>query len=138
MTYSAALARGKHKYGAILQYIVPTVMIVLLAEILPQSVCNRFGLRLAAKTRHITLLLFIVCAPIAWPLSKVVDYILGREVREIYSEEQLKTLIKVQSKKMEEAAQGGRLLHSGKDSGFSQENSARYDDADGRCIRTQR
>ncbi|EYC38771.1 hypothetical protein Y032_0697g1615 [Ancylostoma ceylanicum] len=56
----------EHKYGSILQYIVPTVMIVLLAEILPQ-------------------------------------------VREIYSEEKLKTLIKVQSKKMEEAAQGDIL-----------------------------
>lgn len=47
-----------------------------------QSVCNRSGLKLAAKTRHITLLLFIVCAPVAWPLSKVVDYVLGREVRQ--------------------------------------------------------
>ncbi|EPB67849.1 hypothetical protein ANCCEY_13063 [Ancylostoma ceylanicum] len=65
-----------------------------------KSVCNRSGLKLAAKTRHVTLLLFIVCAPIAWPLSKV---------REIYSEEKLKTLIKVQSKKMEEAAQGDIL-----------------------------
>ncbi|KAK6021240.1 hypothetical protein OSTOST_13097, partial [Ostertagia ostertagi] len=69
------------------------------------SVCNRFGLMLAAKTRHATLLLFIVCAPVAWPLSKLIDYFLGREVREIYSEEKLKTLIKVQAKKMEEAAQ---------------------------------
>ncbi|KAK6047335.1 CBS domain protein, partial [Cooperia oncophora] len=70
-----------------------------------QSVCNRFGLVLAAKTRHATLILFIVFAPLAWPLSKLIDYFLGREVREIYSEEKLKTLIKVQAKKMEEAAQ---------------------------------
>ncbi|VDM60231.1 unnamed protein product [Angiostrongylus costaricensis] len=99
----------KHKYGYMLRYAVPTIMIVLLAEILPQSVCNRFGLTLAAKTRHVTLLLFIICAPVAWPFSKVIDYILGREVREIYSEEKLKALIKVQSKKMEEAAQGDIL-----------------------------
>ncbi|KAK6736862.1 hypothetical protein RB195_019512 [Necator americanus] len=56
----------EHKYGSVLKYIVPTIMIVLLAEILPQ-------------------------------------------VREIFSEEKLKTLIKVQSKKMEVAAQGDIL-----------------------------
>ncbi|VDM67497.1 unnamed protein product [Strongylus vulgaris] len=74
-----------------------------------QSLCNRIGLKLAARTRHITLLLFIICAPVAYPLSRIIDYVLGREVREIYSEEKLKTLIKVQSKKMEEAAQGDIL-----------------------------
>ncbi|ETN83799.1 hypothetical protein NECAME_17338 [Necator americanus] len=86
----------KHKYGSVLKYIVPTIMIVLLAEILPQSVCNRSGLKLAAKTRHITLILFVVCAPVAWPLSKIIDWVLGRE-----------------SKKMEVAAQGGesRVTH---------------------------
>ncbi|KAK5982786.1 hypothetical protein GCK32_003300 [Trichostrongylus colubriformis] len=94
-----------HRYGEVLAYVVPTVMIVLLGEMLPQSVCNRFGLMLAAKTRHFTLFLFIVCAPVAWPLSKLIDFFLGREVREIYSEEKLKILIKVQAKKMEEAAQ---------------------------------
>ncbi|XGW09265.1 hypothetical protein V3C99_011513 [Haemonchus contortus] len=94
-----------HKYGEILKYVVPTVFIVLLGEMLPQSVCNRFGLVLAAKTRHVTLILFVICAPIAWPLSKLIDFFLGREVREIYSEEKLKALIKVQAKKMEEAAQ---------------------------------
>ncbi|KAK6736861.1 hypothetical protein RB195_019512 [Necator americanus] len=99
----------EHKYGSVLKYIVPTIMIVLLAEILPQSVCNRSGLKLAAKTRHITLILFVVCAPVAWPLSKIIDWVLGREVREIFSEEKLKTLIKVQSKKMEVAAQGDIL-----------------------------
>ncbi|WKX95048.1 hypothetical protein Q1695_011923 [Nippostrongylus brasiliensis] len=97
------------RYEQVLQYAIPTILIVVLAEILPQSICNRSGLMLAAKTRHITIFLFIICAPIAWPLSKVVDFLLGREAREIYSEEKLKALIKVQSKKMEEAAQGDIL-----------------------------
>ncbi|CAJ0605534.1 unnamed protein product, partial [Cylicocyclus nassatus] len=93
-------------YGDILKFVIPTIMIVMLGEIVPQSICNRFGLEIAASTRHITLLLFIICAPVAYPLSRIIDYVLGREVREIYSEEKLEALIKVQSKQMEEAAQG--------------------------------
>ncbi|KJH45725.1 phage tail component protein [Dictyocaulus viviparus] len=99
----------QHNYNYLVRIAVSTLIIVLLAEILPQSVGNRYGLMLAAKTRHITLLLFIICAPIAYPLSRLIDYVLGREVREIYSVEKLKTLIKMQSKKMEEKAQGDIL-----------------------------
>ncbi|VDO96485.1 unnamed protein product [Heligmosomoides polygyrus] len=65
-TNTISLLLENRKYGEILKYAVPTILIVLLAEILPQ-------------------------------------------VREVYSEDKLKALIKVQSKKMEEAAQGDIL-----------------------------
>ena len=58
-----------------------------------QGVCSRYGLYMAAKTRSITLALFIVMAPFAWPLSKLIDLTLGREAREVLSRDQLKKLL---------------------------------------------
>lgn len=75
--------------------IVSTLAIVICGEICPQAVCSRHGLAIGAKTIYITKTVMFITAPLAWPLSRVLDWILGEEIATTYTRERLKELIKV-------------------------------------------
>ena len=69
--------------------VLSTVLTLVLAEILPQAICSRYGLVLAAHTTYIIWSLMFLLAPIAWPLSWLLDKALGREVGTMYSRAEL-------------------------------------------------
>lgn len=54
-----------------------TLAIVIFGEIIPQAICSRHGLRVGAGTIILTKFFMIVTFPIAYPLSKLLDIILG-------------------------------------------------------------
>lgn len=74
---------------------VSTLAIVICGEICPQAVCSRHGLAIGAKTIYVTKSVMILTAPLSWPLSRLLDYILGEEIVNIYTRERLKELVKV-------------------------------------------
>lgn len=82
--------------GGIAGGIASTALIVLFGEIAPQAVCSRHGLFIGSKTRYITWFCIAALFVVAWPISKVLDLILGREVGLVYSREELKHLLKMQ------------------------------------------
>ena len=67
--------------GGLYAIIGSTAGIVVFGEIVPQSICSRYGLLVGAKTLPITLFFMILTYPAAKPISMVLDYILGHEVR---------------------------------------------------------
>ena len=81
--------------GGIYGFIGSTILILVLAEIAPQAICSRYGLVLAARMIYVIYFFMAVLAPVAWPLSWVLDKILGREVGTIYSRAELKHLITI-------------------------------------------
>lgn len=72
-----------------------TIAIVIFGEITPQAICSRHGLAVGAKTIFITKMVMLITAPLAWPVSKLLDCILGEEIGNVYNRERLKELVTV-------------------------------------------
>jgi metal transporter CNNM len=56
-----------------------TLAIVILGEIIPQAICSRHGLKVGSQTIVLTKIFMILTFPIAFPLSKLLDIILGEQ-----------------------------------------------------------
>ena len=70
-----------------------TFLIVIFGEIIPQAACSRHGLAVGAYTRYITYIFMLLTSPLSYPISKLLDFILGQELTTIYSREKIRELI---------------------------------------------
>lgn len=79
-----------------------TFGIVIFGEIIPQAICCRHGLMIGYKTLPLTYIFMIVTSPMAWPLGKLLDKILGNEDFINYSKARFLGLIKQGKNELEE------------------------------------
>ncbi|CAD1468894.1 unnamed protein product [Heterotrigona itama] len=75
--------------------ICSTLAIVIFGEISPQAICSRHGLCIGAKTIYMTKLTMIITFPLSYPISKLLDFLLGEEIGNVYNRERLKELVRV-------------------------------------------
>jgi metal transporter CNNM len=67
--------------------------IVIFGEIIPQSICVRYGLPIGAWMSNPVLILMYIMAPVAWPTAKLLDRLLGEDHGTTYKKAGLKTLV---------------------------------------------
>ncbi|XP_063167887.1 metal transporter CNNM4-like [Candoia aspera] len=75
--------------------VVSTFGIVLFGEIIPQAICSRHGLAIGANTIFITRLIMLVTFPVSYPISQILDYLLGKEMGTIYNREKLMEMLRL-------------------------------------------
>ena len=81
--------------NGLIAVISATMGIVIFGEIIPQAVCSRHGLAVGARTIGITRIFMIITFPLSFPISLLLDKILGEEIGHVYDREKLQELIKV-------------------------------------------
>ncbi|KAJ4423117.1 cell agglutination protein Mam3 [Gnomoniopsis sp. IMI 355080] len=79
--------------GGVAAVIGSTVLIVIFGEVVPQSVCVRYGLAIGGYMSKPVLFLMYLMAPVAWPTAKLLDWALGEDHGTVYKKSGLKTLV---------------------------------------------
>ncbi|XP_068214034.1 unextended protein-like [Palaemon carinicauda] len=73
-----------------------TIGIVIFGEIIPQALCSRHGLAVGARTVWLVRVFMVITGPASYPISKILDLVLGEEIGNTYDRERLKELIRLQ------------------------------------------
>ncbi|XP_061453685.1 metal transporter CNNM4-like [Rhineura floridana] len=81
--------------ASVVAIVASTAGIVLFGEIIPQALCSRHGLAVGAKTIVITKFVMLLTFPLSYPISKLLDYLLGQEMGPRYNREKLMEMLKL-------------------------------------------
>ncbi|XP_028415006.1 metal transporter CNNM2-like [Dendronephthya gigantea] len=81
--------------SGVIAVVASTAGIVIFGEIVPQSICSRHGLAIGSRTLFLTKFFMLITFPASFPISKLLDFILGEELGTIYNRKQLLEMIKV-------------------------------------------
>ncbi|KAK4718617.1 hypothetical protein R3W88_016955 [Solanum pinnatisectum] len=87
--------------------ILSVTFILAFGEVIPQAICTRYGLAVGANFVWLVRVLMIICYPIAYPIGKILDCVLGHH-KVLFRRAQLKALVSIHS---QEAGKGGELTH---------------------------
>eukprot|EP01080_Neovahlkampfia_damariscottae_P008950 gene8950-899_t len=79
--------------------IISVTMVLLFGEIVPQAICARYGLHIGAYLNYFVLFLMIISFPIAFPVSILLDKMLGKDHKTFYRRGQLKELVSIHARK---------------------------------------
>ncbi|KAK9992494.1 hypothetical protein SO802_027479 [Lithocarpus litseifolius] len=93
-----------NQYVAIL---LSVTFVLAFGEVIPQAICTRYGLAVGANFVWLVRVLMIICYPIAYPIGKILDWVLGHN-EALFRRAQLKALVSIHS---QEAGKGGELTH---------------------------
>ncbi|GAV77199.1 DUF21 domain-containing protein [Cephalotus follicularis] len=87
--------------------ILSVTFVLAFGEVIPQAICTRYGLAVGANFVWLVRILMIICYPIAYPIGKILDWVLGHN-EALFRRAQLKVLVSIHS---QEAGKGGELTH---------------------------
>eukprot|EP01087_Luapelamoeba_hula_P011026 TRINITY_DN2962_c0_g1_i1.p1 TRINITY_DN2962_c0_g1~~TRINITY_DN2962_c0_g1_i1.p1 ORF type:complete len:735 (+),score=136.17 TRINITY_DN2962_c0_g1_i1:270-2474(+) len=84
--------------GPIAAILISITCILCFGEVIPQALCTRFGLAIGANLFWLVWIIIIVLFPISWPISLVLDVLLGGEHGTFFRRAELKELVNLHVK----------------------------------------
>ncbi|XP_059453223.1 DUF21 domain-containing protein At1g47330 [Corylus avellana] len=88
--------------------LISVTLILMFGEIMPQAVCTRYGLKVGATMAPLVRVLLWLFFPISYPISKVLDWMLGKGHAVLLRRAELQTFVTFHGN---EAGKGGDLTH---------------------------
>ncbi|KAF8798387.1 DUF21-domain-containing protein [Phlegmacium glaucopus] len=79
--------------GGVAAIVISTTAIVIFGEIIPQAVSVRYGLAVGATCAPLVLAMMYIFAPVAWPIAKLLDLVLGANEHHTYKKAELKSFL---------------------------------------------
>ncbi|ETN76149.1 CBS domain protein [Necator americanus] len=76
--------------------IVPAMFIIIFSEIIPQVICTKYALPIGSRCRHLMVFFMVITYPASYPLSKVLDWVVGKEARWTMDRRMLGSLMRQQ------------------------------------------
>lgn len=73
--------------------IVSVVLVLTFAELLPQALCTHYGLQIGSLFAWFVYVLRFLFYPIAYPLAKLLDLLLGKQSGALYKKSELKEFV---------------------------------------------
>ncbi|XP_024982114.1 DUF21 domain-containing protein At4g14240 isoform X2 [Cynara cardunculus var. scolymus] len=87
--------------------VLSVTFVLIFGEVIPQAISTRYGLAVGANFVGLVRVLMIICYPIAYPVGKVLDVLIGHNDA-LFRRAQLKALVSIHG---QEAGKGGELTH---------------------------
>ncbi|KAJ9538459.1 hypothetical protein OSB04_031192 [Centaurea solstitialis] len=94
-------------FNQIVAIVLSVTFVLFFGEVIPQAVCTRYGLAIGSSFIWLVRILMIICYPIAYPIGKMLDLVLGHNDA-LFRRAQLKALVSIHG---QEAGKGGELTH---------------------------
>lgn len=69
--------------------IISVTAVLFFGEIIPQSICTRYGLAIGARLSFFVRALMFICSPIAWPVGRLLDFLLGSDHHSMFRRNQV-------------------------------------------------
>ncbi|KAL8277315.1 hypothetical protein RQP46_010268 [Phenoliferia psychrophenolica] len=79
--------------GGVIAVVISTVLVIIFSEIIPQSICSRFGLAIGSAMVGPVRVLIWCFFIISWPVARMLEYLLGAHSGVVYRRAELKELI---------------------------------------------
>lgn len=78
--------------------LISTILITIFAGILPQAICHRHALVIGARTIWLTYIIMIITFLLAYPISLLLDCLIGEEISQFHDRKYLSSYIEMTKK----------------------------------------
>ncbi|KAI3908382.1 hypothetical protein MKW92_046293 [Papaver armeniacum] len=73
-------------FNPFLAIVLSVTFVLAFGEVIPQAICTRYGLAVGANFVWLVRVLMIVCYPVAYPIGKILDLVLGHNNEGLFHE----------------------------------------------------
>mmetsp|Transcript_27327 Transcript_27327/g.49156 ORF Transcript_27327/g.49156 Transcript_27327/m.49156 type:complete len:499 (-) Transcript_27327:226-1722(-) len=81
--------------SGLIGFLLSTILILIFAEVLPQAICARYGLKISAKITWLTQIIVVAFLPFTYLFVWALDKLLGKDIGTKFTLEQIKTLFAI-------------------------------------------